>query len=68
MEKRYVIEENELKDLVKARAILDVLRQTSNDYAENDSEYLQECIKDFGCNDIDEVAEKLIKEFEYKEL
>ena len=30
--------------------------------------YLEDCIRDFGCNDMDEVVDKLIKEFEYKEL
>ena len=68
MEKKYVLEESELKDLLKARAILDVLRDCSVDYMEDNAEYMERCIADFGCRDLDEVAEKLILEFEYPEL
>ena len=68
--KMYMISESELKDLVEARAILDVIRD--KDYNRHHSEeignYLEDCIRDFGCNDMDEVVDKLIKEFEYKEL
>lgn len=68
MERRFELGEEELKDLLMARAILDVIREASPDYAEKNAEYLNECIKDFGCNDMDEVAEKLIEEFGYEEI
>ena len=68
--KMYMISENELRDLVEARAILDVMRDRDYDkhFAEDFGNYLEDCIRDFGCNDMDEVVDKLIKEFEYKEL
>lgn len=68
--KIYMISESELKDLVEARAILDVIRDKDYDrhYSEEIGNYLEDCIRDFGCNDMDEVVDKLIKEFEYKEL
>ena len=67
--KMYMISENELRDLVEARAILDVIKDRDyNRYAEDIGNYLEDCIRDFGCNDMDEVVDKLIKEFEYKEL
>ena len=68
MGRRFEISEEELKDLLIARAILDVIREASPEYAEDNAEYLQECIKDFGCNDMDEVADKLIEEFGYQEI
>lgn len=68
MGRRFEISEEELKDLLIARAILDVIREASPEYAEDNAEYLQECIKDFGCNDMDEVADKLIEEFGYEEI
>lgn len=68
MGRRFEISEEELKDLLVARAILDVIREASPEYAEDNAEYLQECIKDFGCNDMDEVADKLIEEFGYEEI
>lgn len=68
-EKRFIIDENELKSLVEARAILDVIKSRDyNGYAEDIGNYLEDCIRDFGCNDMEEVVEKLIKEFEYKEI
>ena len=68
--KMYMISEDELKDLVEARAILDVMRDRDYDkhFEEEFGNYLEDCIRDFGCNDMDEVVDKLIKEFEYKEL
>ena len=64
-----MISEDELKDLVEARAILDVIKDRDyNGYAEDIGNYLEDCIRDFGCSDMDEVVDKLIKEFEYKEL
>ena len=67
--KMYMISEDELKDLVEARAILDVIKDRDYDgYAEDIGNYLEDCIRDFGCKDMEEVVEKLIKEFEYKEL
>lgn len=67
--KMYMISENELRDLVEARAILDVIKDRDYDgYAEDIGNYLEDCIRDFGCNDMDEVVDKLVKEFEYKEL
>ena len=68
MGRKFEINEEELRDLLIARAILDVIRDKSPEYEENNEIYLQECIKDFGCNDIDEVANKLIKEFGYEEI
>ena len=47
MEKKYVLEESELKDLLKARAILDVLRDCSVDYMEDNAEYMERCIAEF---------------------
>ena len=68
-EKRFIIDESELKSLVEARAILDVIKSRDyNGYAEDIESYLEDCIRDFGCNDMEEVVEKLIKEFEYKEI
>lgn len=68
-EKRFIIDESELKSLVEARAILDVIKSRDyNGYAEDIGSYLEDCIRDFGCNDMEEVVEKLIKEFEYKEI
>ena len=67
--KMYMISESELRDLVEARAILDVIKDRDyNGYAEDINNYLEDCIRDFGCSDMDEVVDKLIKEFEYKEL
>ena len=67
--KMYMISESELRDLVEARAILDVIKDRDyNGYAEDINNYLEDCIRDFGCNDMDEVVDKLIIEFEYKEL
>ena len=67
--KMYMISEDELKDLVEARAILDVIKDRDyNGYAEDIGNYLEDCIRDFGCKDMEEVVEKLIKEFEYQEF
>ena len=62
----YKIDENELKGLIEARAILDVMRD--RDYDDDFNNYLEDCIRDFGCNDMDEVVGKLIVEFGYEEL
>ena len=43
-------------------------RDYDRHYEEQIGNYLEDCIRDFGCSDMDEVVDKLIKEFEYKEL
>ena len=67
--KRFIVSESELKSLVEARAILNVIKDRDyNGYAEDIGNYLEDCIRDFGCKDMEEVVEKLIKEFEYQEF
>ena len=57
---KYVIDKGQLLELIEAKAILDVLRDVSIDYAEQNAEYIQECVEDFGCTSLDEAAEKIL--------
>lgn len=66
MEKRYLIREKELRTLVRARAINDILQDIPNEYNGKEQEYIDICIADFGCRNIEEVVDKLIIEFGYE--
>lgn len=68
MEKRYLIEENELKALVRLRALRDILIDMPVEYEGKEEEYIDLCITDFGCRDLDEAIDKLIVEFGYEEV
>ena len=57
---KYVIDKEQLLELIEAKAILDVLRDASIDYAKQNAEYIQECVEDFGCVSLDEAVEKIL--------